>query len=283
LVTNAATLASSNNLFRSSTNQIIFPAWNNPNATVPIQPVSYIVMADTYQDGRDFWNKLAAPVTRTPGSPQIYQPPQAPQAPVVSDIPGQAITSGESFATINLDSFVTDSDNPLSELGWTYSGNTALTVSINPAHIATITYPIGWHGSETITFTANDPNLLDDSDSATFTINGPTAVTVSSFTGASHLGMVQLDWETASEMGLIGFNLYRSQPLDGVKEKLNTDLIPAQVPDQILGASYQFTDAAEQGQRYYYWLELITHQGSELLEPLVVTADYLVRLPLMIR
>ena len=63
LVTNAATLATSNNFWRYSSSQVMFPAWN-PNPAFPIQPVSYVVMADTYQDGRDFWNKLAAPITQ---------------------------------------------------------------------------------------------------------------------------------------------------------------------------------------------------------------------------
>ena len=49
-----------------------------------------------------------------------------------------------------------------------------------------------------------------------FAIGSPTAVTVSSFTASSSLGTAQLDWETASEIGLLGFNLYRAETLDGV-------------------------------------------------------------------
>ena len=113
--------------------------------------------------------------------------------------------------------------------------------------------------------------------------NAPTAVTLSSFTGSSHLGTAQLDWETASEIGLLGFNLYRAEVLDGAKHKLNADLIPAEHPGQIIGANYQFTDAVEQGKRYYYWLELVKTHGTELLDPVVVDSDYLIRLPLMIR
>ncbi len=44
---------------------------------------------------------------------------------------------------------------------WTYSGNTALTVSIDVNRVATITIPdANWNGAETITFTATDPGLL---------------------------------------------------------------------------------------------------------------------------
>ncbi|HEX9751135.1 MAG TPA: Ig-like domain-containing protein, partial [candidate division Zixibacteria bacterium] len=91
-------------------------------------------------------------------------------APVVSDIPGETIVEGGSFATINLDDYASDIDNLDSEINWTYSGNTELTVSI-VNRVATITIPsVDWNGSETITFTATDPGLLNDSDPATFTV-----------------------------------------------------------------------------------------------------------------
>ena len=115
------------------------------------------------------------------------------------------------------------------------------------------------------------------------TFGTPTAVTVSSFTGLAHLSSVQLDWETANEINLVGFNVYRSQTLDGAKHKLNAILIPALNPDTLLGASYQFFDVVDQGKRYYYWLELVKHHGTELLDPVAVDTDYLVRLPLMTR
>jgi hypothetical protein len=131
------------------------------------------------------------------------------------------------------------------------------------------------------TITATD--FLGQTGSHSYTLYSPTAVTVSSFSGASRLGSAQLDWETANEVGLVGFNLYRSETLDGPKQKLNADLIPAQYPNQMLGAAYQLIDAVDQGQRYYYWLELVRTNGTELLEPVIVDADYLVRLPILVR
>jgi hypothetical protein len=93
------------------------------------------------------------------------------QPPVVSNIPNQTIAEGQSFATISLDNYVADPDNPDDEITWSYSGNTDLNVSISPARVATITVPNGnWNGSETITFTATDPGGLSDSDPATFTV-----------------------------------------------------------------------------------------------------------------
>jgi len=92
--------------------------------------------------------------------------------PVVTDIPDQTVIEGGTFATIALDDFVSDVDNIDTEMNWTYAGNTELTVSIDVNRIATITIPeINWNGSETITFTAEDPGLLTDSDPAAFTVS----------------------------------------------------------------------------------------------------------------
>ena len=91
-------------------------------------------------------------------------------APVVSDIPGETITEGETFATINLDDYVNDVDNPDTEISWTTSGEVDLTVSIVD-RVATISIPnVDWNGTETITFTAEDLIGATDSDSATFTV-----------------------------------------------------------------------------------------------------------------
>ncbi|NIO76185.1 MAG: hypothetical protein GTN69_09980, partial [Armatimonadetes bacterium] len=92
------------------------------------------------------------------------------QAPVVSDIPGETITEGETFVTISLDDYVTDVDHADSEMVWTYSGNTDLAVDITD-RVATISTPgADWNGSETITFRATDPGSLYDEDAATFTV-----------------------------------------------------------------------------------------------------------------
>ncbi|MCX6834051.1 MAG: putative Ig domain-containing protein, partial [candidate division Zixibacteria bacterium] len=70
-----------------------------------------------------------------------------PQAPVVTDIPNQTIAEGATFTTISLDGYVSDVDNTDAEMTWTYSGNTALTVSIDVNRVATITIPSAdWNG-----------------------------------------------------------------------------------------------------------------------------------------
>ena len=93
-------------------------------------------------------------------------------APVVTDIPGETIAEGASFTTINLDNYVSDVDDVDAEMTWSYSGNVDLTVAIVD-RVATITTPdADWNGSEVITFTATDPGLLFDDDTATFTVTG---------------------------------------------------------------------------------------------------------------
>jgi len=92
------------------------------------------------------------------------------QPPVVTDIPDQTIIEGTAFAIIALDDHVSDPDHADSDLVWSYSGASELTVTIT-GRKATITPPSPtWTGSEAITFTATDPGLLCDSDSATFTV-----------------------------------------------------------------------------------------------------------------
>jgi hypothetical protein len=73
LVTDNTTLASSNNFWRynSGTNlQLMLPVWNPNPEESPVDAVSWIVMGDSYQDGRDFWTKLPNPVSHSQGTPE---------------------------------------------------------------------------------------------------------------------------------------------------------------------------------------------------------------------
>jgi hypothetical protein len=107
----------------------------------------------------------------------------------------------------------------------------------------------------------------------------PTDVMVSSFTGKAMINDVQLEWKTVSEVELAGFNVYRSESQAGAKQKLNSDLITAQNPGQMIGASYHFGDSVQQGQHYYYWLELVITDGNHFIEPIVVDTSYWNLLP----
>ena len=92
------------------------------------------------------------------------------EPPVVSDIPDQSVAEGTAFAQINLDDYVDDPDNADSEISWSASGQTDVTVDITN-RVATITVnDENWNGSNTVTFTAEDPEGATDSDQVTFEV-----------------------------------------------------------------------------------------------------------------
>ena len=102
---------------------------------------------------------------------RLSQDPQG-EPPVVADIRDQSISTTQKFKSIRVDAFVTDPDDPDDAITWTWSGNTALALSWDPVRRGIrIRAPRGWTGSETVTFTAMDPDGLSDSDDATFTVS----------------------------------------------------------------------------------------------------------------
>ncbi|RZN41076.1 MAG: hypothetical protein EF813_02835 [Methanosarcinales archaeon] len=84
----------------------------------------------------------------------------------IEGIPDQCILAGESFEMFDLDDYTTgDVDH------YGYSGNVDLSVSIDADNVVMLTYPVGWTGSETITFIAYDADdEVIDIDDATFTV-----------------------------------------------------------------------------------------------------------------
>jgi hypothetical protein len=100
----------------------------------------------------------------------------------------------------------------------------------------------------------------------------PTAVELDSFTAEPQSDGVLLTWRTATELDVVGFNLYRSKSRGGPRTQLNAKLIASQMPGSAFGASYSFVDeAAAKGGRYYYWLEeLDVHGGSGANDPAIV-------------
>jgi len=86
----------------------------------------------------------------------------------------------------------------------------------------------------------------------------PTAVTMISFTANFINDYVLLEWESATEVRNLGFNLYREEAQSGVREKINPELIPSKLPGSIEGALYDFCDDnVNFGDPYAYWLEAI--------------------------
>ncbi len=101
-----------------------------------------------------------------------------------------------------------------------------------------------------------------------FSLNhgSPLAVTLAAFDGrAMGDGSALLEWQTASEVDLLGFYLYRAASEAGTLVRLDKDLIPSQRPGSPMGASYSFQDrAAIPGTTYYYWIEMIQLDGGSV-------------------
>ncbi len=124
------------------------------------------------------------------------------------------------------------------------------------------TFPMNWinnqlsaPGGVPITPVTNQPC------SVTFT--NPLAVTLAGFDATEQPDHVLVAWETVSESGNAGFNLYRSETPDGLGQMLNTALIPSQNPGAAPGAAYSWQDFAVQpGRTYYYWLEDVSLAGA---------------------
>ncbi len=93
------------------------------------------------------------------------------------------------------------------------------------------------------------------------------AITLAEFYALQVDDFVRVSWETASEVGNVGFNLYRTGSVGAGPEQ--GDLIatvPSQAPGSTLGAAYSYDDLALQaGQTYYYWLEDVDVSGATTL------------------
>ena len=82
---------------------------------------------------------------------------------------------------------------------------------------------------------------------------------------------------------MVGFNIYRANSLDGARQQMNADLIPALTPGDLLGNAYQFADdTAISGHTYTYWVELVIFHGNQESDPVTVVVPYWLRLPLVI-
>jgi len=101
----------------------------------------------------------------------------------------------------------------------------------------------------------------------------PTVVELADFTATAADDGIRLDWETATEIDCLGFNVYRSGSAEGARTQLNAALIPCQDPGSPFGGAYSFPDeTAEPGVTYYYWLEA-EHTGGRIAQygPVQVT------------
>lgn len=112
----------------------------------------------------------------------------------------------------------------------------------------------------TVTSATADPNLANNT--ATATCNSTSAALISFTAQAGETGTTVM-WETSEELDNVGFNLYRSESVEGERVLLNSEIIPSQVMGQNSGAVYTFVDERSQaGKVYFYWLEDVDVYGE---------------------
>jgi hypothetical protein len=90
----------------------------------------------------------------------------------------------------------------------------------------------------------------------------PTAVLIENYQVKSVMGKVLIQWQTASEINLVGFKLYRALEPDGGMQPIHEGLLTAKNPGQLIGASYQYVDTnVNSSNTYSYALQVFTVDG----------------------
>jgi hypothetical protein len=120
----------------------------------------------------------------------------------------------------------------------------------------------------TVTNTATISNAQDtvaanNTASDIVSILSPTAVTLETFSAENYLAQdVNLNWQTASEIDVLGFNIYRRSSIEQAFAQINDELIPAQAPGLLMGSAYSWLDSnLESGVTYFYLLEAMDIYG----------------------
>jgi len=111
----------------------------------------------------------------------------------------------------------------------------------------------------------------------------PNAVDVLAFYLQAQAKALQLNWDTASELEISGYNIYRSTAVDGEYTRINADLVGARG-----GGSYTWLDTTVQpGVTYYYQLQIVQSNGDVyFLETIVsgsISGMYIIRIPFILR
>jgi hypothetical protein len=94
-------------------------------------------------------------------------------------------------------------------------------------------------------------------------VTAPTASALASFEPTPKNKRVDVRWQTASEINVIGFKVWRAPKLNGTYVQVNDGLISANQPGSLTGGTYIFKDKGlRPGKRYFYKLELVGPDGS---------------------
>ncbi len=106
-----------------------------------------------------------------------------------------------------------------------------------------------------------DTTLPDQTDDATANILNPVGEDMAGFSARAMGALVRLQWRTASESNILGFNVLRSAD-DGGFEIINNEFIYARHAGADMDAAYRFNDRTAFDGRHTYILEIIRLDGS---------------------
>jgi hypothetical protein len=100
----------------------------------------------------------------------------------------------------------------------------------------------------------------------------PTPLPLRTFTATRADEGVFVRWQNSGESKNVGFNIYRSTSADGLKTRLNRDLLPAL--GNVEDGKHQLIDAtADMATTYWYWLEDVIWQNQARLYGPAVVSD----------
>lgn len=141
------------------------------------------------------------------------------------------------------------------------------TIDLLPDGSFTYTATAPYQGADSFTYLPIQ-NELEAMSPVTVTLDvthvNPTAATLVSFSGKdAGKGKVRLEWETGTELTVVGFNVFRATKKDGVYTKLNKQLVDAQELGMVNGANYRYDDKkVKTGKSYWYKLEVVKGSGE---------------------
>lgn len=119
-------------------------------------------------------------------------------------------------------------------------------------------FPMNWINAQ-LSAPGGVPITPVNTQACLVTFTSPLAIVLGGFEATPQPDHVLLTWETVSELGNRGFNLYRGTSASAPDRQLNSVLIPSSSPGSPNGFSYTWEDRQDliSGTTYFYWVEAV--------------------------